>query len=89
MQECGICVNLHQLIRHQKHPMPHSYWLLTQFTVLTRGSMKIAVWERPEIMTFRRNRQWIYETNDKFRLSKNNKQTQTKTNFRARMCTRG
>ena len=52
---------LHQFIRHPKHPRPHSYWPLTRLTVLTRGTMKITVWERPEIpvMTCRRNKQWI------------------------------
>ena len=68
MQECGTCVNLHQLIRHPKHPMPRSYWLFTQFTVLTRGTMKIAVLERPEIMTCRRNKQWIHVWGNKGQL---------------------
>jgi hypothetical protein len=68
MQECGARVNTHQLILHQKHGMPRSYWLLTQFTALTQGTMKTAVWERPEIMTCRRNKQWKHVWGNKGQL---------------------
>jgi len=56
---------------------PHAPFLLAvnSFTVLMRGTMKIAVWERPEIMTCRRNGQWIHVWGNRGQLQTIKKQT--------------